>query len=559
MSDISQASPRSASVDEKIAEKNKTPSDICNSLFKNLLKKNSGDESIKGVHPLEKLDKKMRLLGLPAGQLFLPEAAIPQVIQLLENQGLGQEKIDQIILSITDSKGFLHLDKLMARLSNGNMGDRISENAILFQARHIPQVEELLFKMGLEVGQVKEIVEKSVNTKGELALDRLSSALEKFLPGSSSSAGLISLFGHFGIKGKPKAIDNGMIDPDLKKEFRHFSETASQDIQKKIKQNIAGLLREKGVPTQEVKSFLETLSVGYTKSILKGMNPRMPEPADLLNRVVIRSQPEWHMEGWQEKIVAILKNEHLLITKGLEKNWFQEEAPIQFNLKELFNKGKHKSETIFLHTNLAIKNRQPLEVGANQQKKGSEGQDGKKHDPKGGSLPKEALKNPFVMPKIEKNPLEVDSANQARNPNRLPQPLPKILDRMIWMIQANKQKGRISISPPELGRLDLNLVIKHGHLQANLSAENLMVKELIEENLNQLKQQLSSQGFVVDKFEVTVGLDDKRFRDGEMWTSGGRKGSSFANKSETEGDTLKVETEQIRPSIDNPYQIDVHV
>ena len=63
----------------------------------------------------------------------------------------------------------------------------------------------------------------------------------------------------------------------------------------------------------------------------------------------------------------------------------------------------------------------------------------------------------------------------------------------------------------------------------------------------------------MDKFEVTVGLDDKRFRDGEMWTSGGRKGSSFANKSETEGDTLKVETEQIRPSIDNPYQIDLHV
>lgn len=559
MNDILLASLQSASVDEKITGKMKTPNDVCNNLFKDLLKKNNGDESIKGVHPLKTLDKKMRLLGLPAGQLFLPETAIPQVIRFLENQGLGREKIDQIILSITDSKGFLHLDKLMARLLNGNMGDRISENVILFQAGHIPQVEELLFKMGLGVGEVKEIVEKSVNTKGELALDKLSSALEKFLPGSSSSTGLTSLLGHFDIKGKPKAIDNRMVDPDLKKEFRHFSETASQDIQKNIKQNIAGLLREKGVPPQEVKSFLETLSVEYTKSILKGMNPRMLEPADLLNRVVIRSQPEWHMEGWQEKIAAILKNEHLLITKGLEKNWFQEEAPIQLNLKELFNKGKHKPETIFLNTDLAVKNRQPLEVGANQQKKGFEGQDGKKHDPKGDSFPKEALKNLVAMPKIDKSPLEAGSANQGRNPNRLPQPLPKILDRMIWMIQANEQKGRISISPPELGRLDLNLVIKHGHLQANLSAENLMVKELIEENLNQLKQQLSNQGLVVDKFEVTVGLDDKRFRDGKMWTSDGRKGSSFANKSETEGNTLKKETEQIRPSIDNPYHIDMHV
>ena len=204
MRDISLTSLQLASVDKKITGKNKTPNDICNSLFKNLLKKNSnsspdnnwglslykgtganrktlGDESIKGVHPLKTLDKKLRLLGLPVGQLFLPETAIPQVIHFLENQGFGREKIDQIILSITDSKGFLHLDKLMARLSNGNMGDRISENVTLFQARHIPQVEELLFKMGLGVGEIKEIVEKSVNTKGELALDKLSSALEKTL------------------------------------------------------------------------------------------------------------------------------------------------------------------------------------------------------------------------------------------------------------------------------------------------------------------------------------------------------------------------------------------
>ena len=89
---------------------------MCNSLFQDLLKKNSEEESIKGVHPLEKLDKELGLLGLPAGQLFLPETAIPQVIRFLENQGYGQQEIDQIILSITDGKGFLHLDKLMARL-----------------------------------------------------------------------------------------------------------------------------------------------------------------------------------------------------------------------------------------------------------------------------------------------------------------------------------------------------------------------------------------------------------------------------------------------------------
>ncbi|MBW1768333.1 MAG: flagellar hook-length control protein FliK [Deltaproteobacteria bacterium] len=363
---------------------------------------------------------------------------------------------------------------------------------------------------------------------------------------------------HFDIKVEPKAIDNRMVDPDLKNAFRHFSETASQSIQKKIKQNIAGLLREKGVPPQEVKSFLETLSVGYTRSILKGMNASMIEPSDLLNRVVIRSQPEWHREGWQERIIAILKNEHLLNTKDLDKNWFQEGKPVQLNLEELLKQGKQKRETIFFHTNQAMKNRQPQEMEANQEK-GFESQSGKKDDPMGGSFVKEASKHSIAMPRIDKSPLEMGLANQARNSNTLPHPLPKILDRMIWMIQAGEQRGRISISPPELGRIDLHLVIKQGHLQANLSTESLLVKGLIEENLNQLRQQLTDQGLVVDKFEVTVGLDNRQFREGEMWTAGGRKGSSFAKKSEADEDTPKRETEQIRPSIDNPYQIDVHV
>lgn len=76
MSDILQASLQLTSVDEKITGKKKTPIDVCNSLFRDLLKKNSNsspddgsglslyteagenrraleNESIKGVSPLK--------------------------------------------------------------------------------------------------------------------------------------------------------------------------------------------------------------------------------------------------------------------------------------------------------------------------------------------------------------------------------------------------------------------------------------------------------------------------------------------------------------------------
>ena len=78
------------------------------------------------------------------------------------------------------------------------------------------------------------------------------------------------------------------------------------------------------------------------------------------------------------------------------------------------------------------------------------------------------------------------------------------------------------IHPPELGRLDLDLSIKQGHLQAQLSAESTLVKELIEANLNHLRQQLSDQGLVVDKFEVMIGLNNQKSADN-------RNGMSDAN------------------------------
>jgi flagellar hook-length control protein FliK len=114
------------------------------------------------------------------------------------------------------------------------------------------------------------------------------------------------------------------------------------------------------------------------------------------------------------------------------------------------------------------------------------------------------------------------------------------------------------MSPPELGRLDLNLVIKHGHLQANMSAETLVAKEMIEANLSQLKQQLNNLGLVVDRFEVGVGLEDRRFADGDPRTGNKRKGTSpgrSSNREETPT-AAAAETESGHPDL---YQIDVHV
>ena len=581
MEDLLQLNLLLTSVDKKIPGKNKTPGDVGNNLFRDLLMKDSGSSSKENwglslyqgagsnrgipendsgerINSLKKLDKKIRTLGVPGYQMMLPGSALPHLISFLEKQGISSEKIDQLIVSAKNSEGFINLDRLLAGLLKGKAGTgMVGKN--LIHSRDIPRVEELLLKMGLGVGEVKEIIEKSLNQNGELAMDRLSASLGKFFHGSISERELISLLEHLNIKARPQVMDNRGIGPDLKKELQHFSETISQDIQKKIKQNIAGLLREKGIPPQEVKSFLETLTVDSTRSLLYKPDSPAIESTALLNRVVIRSQSEWNKGGWKEKILEILNKENLLSAKDTNRNWFQGEGTIRLNLAEILKQGEKGAKITFAHSIPATRQKEHVEIIMNQGGKVEQeiGQkSGDKHHIKEGLQVKDGLAGDFTL-KMDREIWKGGPVNHIRNTSNMPAPLPKILDRMIWMIRAGEQRGRILIHPPELGRLDLDMVIKQGHLQIQLGAENGLVKDLIEAHLSQLRQQLTEQGFIVDKFEVTVGLGDRRFPEGDARMADRRKGHS-PKKSNTKADDLPVQTESIR-STNNLYQIDLQV
>ncbi len=130
---------------------------------------------------------------------------------------------------------------------------------------------------------------------------------------------------------------------------------------------------------------------------------------------------------------------------------------------------------------------------------------------------------------------------------------------MLFMFRGGVEKSRMVINPPELGRLDLDLTIRHGHIHANFGAESLAVKEIIEANLSQLRNQLSDQGFIVDKFEVMVGLSDKEFKESEMWAEQNKKGSKSGKGSEKEVDGLTTGNDPVTEHIIGPKKVSVHV
>ena len=157
-------------------------------------------------------------------------------------------------------------------------------------------------------------------------------------------------------------------------------------------------------------------------------------------------------------------------------------------------------------------------------------------------------------------PQQAGSVRATPSAVPLPEPLPKIVDRMVWMVRAGEQMSRIQISPPELGRLELEIVIRQGHLHANLNAENPAVKEIIEANLQQLKQQLNNMGFVVDRFEVAAGLSDRRFAESQAQFNGrkGRNGQGRSSRTGPAGEAAEP-ARSVHRTTGGPYRIDVHV
>jgi flagellar hook-length control protein FliK len=68
---------------------------------------------------------------------------------------------------------------------------------------------------------------------------------------------------------------------------------------------------------------------------------------------------------------------------------------------------------------------------------------------------------------------------------------------------------QLRLSPPELGSLRLELIVKDGVLSANLEAETPAAKQLLLENLPALRERLAEQNVRVERFDVDIRRENQ--------------------------------------------------
>jgi len=83
----------------------------------------------------------------------------------------------------------------------------------------------------------------------------------------------------------------------------------------------------------------------------------------------------------------------------------------------------------------------------------------------------------------------------------------QIAEKVIWSIRNNQEKIRLTLEPPQLGNLFIELHRNKEEIKATLWADNSKTKEILENNQFQLQKALEGHGFKLEQYEVFVQQD----------------------------------------------------
>jgi flagellar hook-length control protein FliK len=103
-----------------------------------------------------------------------------------------------------------------------------------------------------------------------------------------------------------------------------------------------------------------------------------------------------------------------------------------------------------------------------------------------------------------KSTLPESSIYKAPIENRV---IDQIINRLSVRSNGSQSEVKIRLDPPSLGTVRMNISTSADGVRTLIVAENQAVKQLIENNLSQLRDSMANQGLKLDGFSVQVGGD----------------------------------------------------
>ncbi len=88
----------------------------------------------------------------------------------------------------------------------------------------------------------------------------------------------------------------------------------------------------------------------------------------------------------------------------------------------------------------------------------------------------------------------------------------QIVQRMTLRSDGKQSQMDIRLKPEVLGNLRMEVITQNQHVMVRMTAENQSVKEIIEQNIHLLKNELQQHGLQIQKFDVFVSQNNDAWR-----------------------------------------------
>ncbi|MEC0240529.1 flagellar hook-length control protein FliK [Paenibacillus dokdonensis] len=119
-----------------------------------------------------------------------------------------------------------------------------------------------------------------------------------------------------------------------------------------------------------------------------------------------------------------------------------------------------------------------------------------------------------------------------------------VVSKLDFVKQQGMSEARITLYPENLGQVDVKLTMQNGQLVAQFTTEHAATKDLLEQQMSQLRSSLQTQGVQVEKLVVTQNqsLQSQMYHDGRQPNSGQQQQSNRRSKEREapSDDALKI-------------------
>ena len=107
----------------------------------------------------------------------------------------------------------------------------------------------------------------------------------------------------------------------------------------------------------------------------------------------------------------------------------------------------------------------------------------------------------------------------------------QVMDQVRRGLSPHVKNGEGSVTlklhPPMLGRVDVNMTMNDGLLNATFKADQIVTRDILLQNIHVLRESLAEQGIRVTNFSITAGLEERSADEGHAFAGQNRQNHGF--------------------------------